>query len=434
MAVFRGLRHIASFWASAERVKASGHYSEQNDTSVLFGEPAFSRLYGEVVDKTIGVVCDLRGDYLIYGWRPWLLPMALLGMINCGAFITTLMAALTTEGTPIHWYWDWPGVTISGFLLYIGWWWYPRSRFSHFIIFDRRNQLIHLPRWFSHQQDSIRWQEADLGVVDMPSGLLSEHIATFLTVVPPPLTLQQQGTKPWYRFFKYHEDDKDPKELKRYGGYPVDGSEAVFRFVVDFMTRPPEQCIALDAMPTFEVELEYKADNDFPRFIHKYRYFFAMIDPERLPTQPNWIRDEQGHWQQVRPAVRARFGWFGLWNRSYTLPPHLRGTQADPACKDDPAAPLPVARWYSQENTGTGELIGQPAAVLAAVLRGEGMPNPESLAQTRLPEGGWPGPGNNWWYQQFEAIPLEDQQAESSAAAVLPIAREQSEEQEPDVR
>ncbi|MFY0663853.1 MAG: hypothetical protein JXQ97_04465 [Natronospirillum sp.] len=388
----------------ADKVLASDGYSPNSDDSTLVGEKGYSLHGHKVTDKLCNVAVDLRGDFLIYGWRPWMAPMTLLWAISGGFGITALIAALTTEGESIHWVWDWPGVAFCAVLFYISFWWYFRSPFSHYIVFDRRHRLIHLPRWFSHKQDSIRWEDADLCVLDMLTGYFHESITTELSVVPPPLSLQQQGTKPWWRFFKYHYDSKRPVDLKEHDGYPAEGAEAVFRFIVDFMTRPPEQSVALDAMSFKDMGIEMKqfGNNDFERTIKNHKEFWSLIDPERLPTEPNWVRDEHGHWQQVRPAVRARFGWFGLWNKSYTLPPHLRGTRADPACKNDPLAPLPVSRWFAVEDGGTGELVGQPADVLAAVLRGEGMPSKESLAQTRLKEGGWPGPERDWWYEQFE--------------------------------
>jgi len=398
MAVFRGLKGKPIAFATAEQIKATGRYSETNNASTLIGEQTYSRFYAKVTDKTLGIVCDLRGDYLIYGWRPWGIPMALIAFFSLGIGVSGLILPGNL------WILTWPGTLLCAFLFVISFWWYFRSPFSHFIVFDRRNQLIHLPRWFSHKQDTIRWKEADLCVLDMPTGYFFEHVTTELHLVPPPLTLQHQGTRHWWRFFKYHYDSKQPHIIKEYNGYTVDGSEAVFRFIIDFMTYPPEQSIALDAMCMKDMDIEMKelGNNNFERSVSKYKKFWSLIDPERLPSEPNWTRDKQGQWQQLRPAVRARFGWFGLWNKSYTLPPHLRGTRADPACKNDPEAPLPVARWYSIENEGTGELIGQPAEVLAAVLRGEGMPSKESLDKTRLEEGGWPGPFHDEWYEQFE--------------------------------
>lgn len=384
----------------AEQVLASDGYSENNDASTLVGEQGYSFYYEKAAIKLCNIAVDLRGDYLIYGWRPWGLPMTLLWMFSGGLGITAVIAALTTQGEAMHWIWDWPGAALCALLFYLSYWWYFRSPFSHYIVFDRRHQLIHLPRWFSHKQDSIRWIEADLCVLDMLTGYFNESITTELSVVPPPLSLQQQGSKPWRRFFKYHHDSKRPHILKNFNGYPMEGAEAVFRFIVDFMTCPPERCMALDIIcyKDWDIEMEKMGNNDFERAIRKEKTLWSLIDPERLPTEPNWIRDAQGHWQQIRPAVRARFGWFGLWNKSYTLPPYLRGTKADPAHKDDPHAPLPVSRWFAVEDGGTGELVGQPPEVLAAVLRGEGMPSRESLEKTRLQEGGWPGPERDWWY------------------------------------
>ena len=388
----------------AEKVLASDGYTEKNDDSTLVGEQGYSLHGYEVKDKLCNIAVDLRGDYLIYGWRPWGLPMSLLWGISGGFGITGILLSLMRDTPSQIWLLTWPGVIFCAVMFYISYWWYFRSPFSHFIVFDRRNQLIHLPRWFSHKQDSIRWAEADLCVLDMLTGYFNESITTELSVVPPPLTLQQQGTKPWWRFFKYHYDSKRPVDLKEHNGYPFEGAEAVFRFIIDFMTYPPERSLALDIMcyKDMSIQTENLGNNDFERAIKKYKKLWSLIDPERLPIQPNWIRDEQGEWQQVRPAVRARFGWFGLWNKSYTLPPYLRGTRADPVFRNDPTAPLPVSRWFAVADGGTGELVGQPAELLASVLRGEGMPSKASLDKTRLKEGGWPGPERDWWYAQFE--------------------------------
>jgi len=403
MAVFRGLQGKPIAFASAEQIKATGRYSETNDASTLTGEQTYSFMHQKVVDKTLAGLCVLRGDYLIYGWRPWLAPMTLIMLFSLGTLTTALILKLSPAPSNL-WVLSWSGIAFSALLFVISYLWYPRSRFSHYIVFDRRNRLIHLPRWFSHKQDTIRWEEADLCVLDMPTGYFFEHITTELHLVPPPLTLQHQGTRRWWRFFKYHFDSKEPKVLKNFNGVTYDGAEAVFRFIVDFMTQPPEKSMTLDAVIFNDMDVEMKelGNNDFKRAVSKCQKLWSLIDPERLPSEPNWVRDDEGHWQQIRPAFRARFGWFGLWNKSYTLPPHLRGTQADPACKNNPEAPLPVARWYSKEHDGTGELVGQPPEVIASVLHGKGMPSTASLELTRLEEGGWPGPFHDEWYAQFE--------------------------------
>ncbi|RUO33730.1 hypothetical protein [Aliidiomarina soli] len=407
MPIYRGIdngKGQRKFRFYANEILSSRRYNKEHGSAVLIGEKTYNRLYQGITDKTIGVFCDLRGDYLIYGWRPWILPMAIIALLSLGFGITALLATLTLEGEPPVWWLSWYGVGASTICAYISFFGYAHSPFSHYIVFDRRNKLVHLPRWLSHKQDSIRWDDADIAVIDMPSGILGETTDTELHVLPPPVSFNKHGTRRWFRHFKFHFDSKAPHELKAYNGYTVDGAEAVYRFIVDFMTKPREQSIALDAICShdLDIELEIYGDNDFEKAVSKYKKLWSLIDPERLPTESNWERNSDGNWQQIRPAVRARFGWFGLWNKSYTLPPHLRGTKADPDYKDDPNAPLPVSRWYSIEDEGTGELVGQPPAVIASVLRGDGMPDKASLERTRLKEGGWPGIRRDWWYQQFE--------------------------------
>src|SRR5690554_624161 len=157
MPVYRGIRQ-KPFRKSFAQILASGHYSTKNDASVLTGEQTFSRLYERVVDKTLGLVCDLRGDFLIYGWRPWNVPMVLLWMFSLGFMITGIILTVMRDTPSQIWLLTWPGgILFCAALFYLSFWWYFRSPFSHYIVFDRRHRLIHLPRWFSHKQDSIRW-------------------------------------------------------------------------------------------------------------------------------------------------------------------------------------------------------------------------------------------------------------------------------------
>lgn len=418
MPVYRGGTDQPRYIFKADKILASERYSAQHSSSVLTGEKTYSRVYQRVTDKTIGVFCDLRGDYLIYGWRPWLIPMALLGVIALGQLVLGLII-LFAGHSPSLWTLTWPfGVLSSLLATYISLFWYSSSPFSHYVVFDRRNKLVHLPRWFSHKQDSIRWDDADIAILNVPSGILGETTETQLNVVPPPLSFNKHGTSRWFRHFKFHDDSKAPHQLKQYDGHTVDGAEAVYRFIIDFMTKPREQNISLDALCFLDlnIEMEELGNNSFEASLQNHRKLWSLIDPERLPTEPNWERDRENNWQQTRPAVRARFGWFGLWNKSYTLPPHLKGTKADPDYKDDPNAPLPVSRWHSIENEGTGELIGQPPEVIASVLRGDGMPDKASLERTRVEKGGWPGTRFDWWYQQFETAESNASESEQAVA------------------
>jgi len=96
MPVYRGIGQ-RPFRKNFEQILATGRYSEKNDASVLTGEQTFSRRYGKVVDKTIGIVCDLRGDYLIYGWRPWGVPMTLIWMFSLGFLVAGIVLTVMRD-------------------------------------------------------------------------------------------------------------------------------------------------------------------------------------------------------------------------------------------------------------------------------------------------------------------------------------------------
>jgi len=267
---------------------------------------------------------------------------------------------------------------------------------DRYVVFDRRNQLVHLPRWFSRKQDSIPWEEADFGIIDVRHGQFDMQKGTNLYVVKPPWSLLHDGYFNWRTGICFHQESKIWRDMTR-EGESIEGAESVFRFIIDFMTRPPERSVSLNYIVGMDHVLEKQGNVD--RYPASYGYFYKWLDPECLPDKPNWQRTADGRWQQLAPAVTVRAGWFGLWGRSHTLMPHLRGTRSDPAFHNDPEAPLPGSRWVAVEDGGTGELIGQPPEVIRAILQGQGMPSKEQLEATRLKEGGWPGPGHPEWYE-----------------------------------
>jgi|SRR5690554_4967675 len=108
MAVFRGLQGKPIAFATAEQIKATGRYSETNDASTLTGEKSYSLLFNKVTDKAPVPLSDLRGDYLIFGWRPWLVPMTLIMMLSLGALSTGLLLRLSPAPSDL-WILTWPG-------------------------------------------------------------------------------------------------------------------------------------------------------------------------------------------------------------------------------------------------------------------------------------------------------------------------------------
>lgn len=360
--------------------------SVKNDDSVLWGEKSVNSLNLQLTDKMPGGGAS-QGDYLIYGWKPFLYFLSVPMIAGLATGLGSLIDVIFFRGQG-NLFGAWEDI-ILGFGLVIVWGCYAfLSPYDRYVVFDRRNRLVHLPRWFSRKQDSIRWEEADFGIIDVRLGQFWNEKGTNLYVVKPPWSLLHQGYFNWRTAICIHEESKQWHELSQEGHY-VNGAESVFRFIVDFMTRPPERSVALDYIASMDQVLEDRGNIDYVPSI--YGYHFQWIDPERLPTEPNWLRAADGHWQQLAPPVTVRVGWFGLWGRSHTLMPHLRGTRSDPAFHDDPEAPLPGSRWIAVEDGGTGELVGQPPEVIRAVLQGQGMPSKEQLDATRLEEGGWPG-------------------------------------------
>lgn len=365
MAVFRG---GGGYYIAQQKLKDGElPISENNDCSVLWGQKTRHPVTGGKVTH-LGQGWQL-GDFIVCGWKPYWSAWVSTVLVPLSLAFTMTLGYFFHGHDPENYFFfsDWRLAILFSvstvFIYYAAF----HARFPRFVIFDRRHGLVHLPRFFSRRQDSIRWQDADFCIIDTRGGYLMDKTATVLLTAPPPWDLRSQGCcKPWKQIMFGMGEGDDPDNAD---------AEPAFRNIVRFMMEPPSKGVPLKDLVDTDCAISSQYKNNLRLFRTKLGRETSLLDPERLPSKPNWIKDRFGNWKKVGPGACARAGWFGLWGQTHTLPPHLRGTKADPAYRQDPNAPDPADRWFTREEDpdGTGELVSQPQEVIEAVLR-EGMP------------------------------------------------------------
>ena len=306
---------------------------------------------------------NLCGDHLAFGWPRLVTP---IGVIS---FLLLLWALPNYIWTGKH---EWmqhsahAALAISLLGLYYSFF----SRYNQFVIFDRKNQLVHISQYIGRRFHTLTWDDFDYIILDHKTSFLGlSHSAHILTATPP-WSIQKHGL-PWSwpfisRMIESADEGRALDQRLRHK------AEETVEFIIDFMTESRTQPHILNVTIEMDKRLTFHAKDDYKRYRTQNLKHWVLVDPGRLPEKPNWIKDAEGNWKKLHSGAVARAGWLGLWGITHTLPRHLRGTRADPAHTNDPDAPRPGLRWYAHENEGTGELANQPDDVIEAVLT-EGM-------------------------------------------------------------
>jgi hypothetical protein len=268
--------------------------SSENDTSALRGD--VSAKHGVV---HMGDV-QLEGDLAAYGWKPAWGVLGASGMALFCAGIPALVGFFF-GGAPWSWFYFGGTATPLGIVFFI---WYPFiAAFPRLVIFDRRRRLVHIPRWFSRRPDAVRWQDAQFLILDEPTGYLSMYRATALFALRPGWSIETDGYPAWrYRqeFYRSANDDS-----------PSGDVEACWRFIVSFMTDPPEECepaVEVVKRSKSVVDLRY-GGTDWAAYRQSFsgggRMWKRLYGTELL-TEPNWIRDADGAWHELPEGPRER--------------------------------------------------------------------------------------------------------------------------------
>ena len=250
------------------------------------------------------------GDYLLYGYWPWRMPWLILafvcGCLSFAGFVSYASAVAHdlphAASTYIHIALTTLVIAVFGF-----WHGFRNFRYRKYIVFDRKNHLVHIPRLFGMDTDVVRWKDAGLCVVNTITGYAGLRTAGNIYVCRPPWDLISDGYPPMrYRAWVYGMGD-------RYGG--GESAERIWRFIVNFMTQPPAQSVIGDFKDEDIVELvegEFGGNWDvffreeWPRRLKQPVGVLKHFRPELLGSQPNWVREPDGQWRYVKPTAQAR--------------------------------------------------------------------------------------------------------------------------------
>ncbi|MCH8544100.1 MAG: hypothetical protein LAT61_11060 [Alcanivorax sp.] len=375
MAFFRGGRRadwknggIALFRAQKQLKEGAWPVGHNDDKSIVWQGHPRNKNEG---DRYIQPAVYFSGDYLVYGGIKLASLAALTGyLLLCWAIPNYIW---TGEYT-----WMRQSANISVVLGVLFLYYSIFSRFSHFVVFDRRNQLVHISYYFGRRFHSVTWQDFDYIVLDCHTSSFGTAHSAEIRTAPPPWSLEKHGLPfSWNLRSRLIEREEEAYITDRAPRYRI---ERTVELIIDFMSQRRTHPQLIGITKDMDKQLTVQSKDDYKHYRRSTLKPWALIDPEKLPDEPNWKKNEHGNWEKLHRGTIARAGLFGLWGISHTLPPYLRGTRADPAYKKDQDAPRPGLRWYSHENEGTGELVNQPDDVVEAVLT-EGM-----SALERFPE------------------------------------------------
>ena len=305
----------------------------------------------------------LCGDFLVFSCR------RLAGPIGVVSLLLLFWAWPNYIWTGEH-AWMKPSAHASLILGGLGLYYSILSRHNQFVIFDRRSKLVHVSQYLGRRFHTVSWEEFDYIVIDHHTSFFgSVHEARILTA-PPPWSLENDGLSLLLNFkSRFIESTTEAHTMER---TPKHNIEGIVEFIIDFMNQKRTHPSVFNLSKEQDSKLTCHAKDNYANYRSRILRPWSLVDPERLPDKPNWKKDGNGMWKKMHDGTIARAGWFGLWGVTHTLPPHLRGTRADPEYKNDLTAPRPGLRWHTHENEGTGELANQPEEVIEAVLT-EGM-------------------------------------------------------------
>lgn len=324
MPIVRGFGPIQGWkkgWATFSRFEI---LSIVNDDSVL--DPMYWKAppgYPHWKDTSpFSVITVCTQSYLVYPLKPlanFVLGLAGLGFIlafygfvNWFAFKVPVALWIAFSGVvmmPVFW---WVGGAISlGFNRI--WPFFYR----HCLIFDRKRKLVHIPHW-RRGWDRIRWEDAELILFDRNQEPLPIAQYSCLWLARPPFNvLARRNPWPWQRIElqKTTQDYQYANQLNvKWLAEYMNGNDVGPLLGDEHEPESPDQVLDDDYLGTQWWELErwppkalfehykkvgWKNLSEVDQLTLQTRAAFAKIDPDKLPSDPTWWRDEEGNWNHV---------------------------------------------------------------------------------------------------------------------------------------
>ncbi|MGM0677100.1 MAG: hypothetical protein ACQETW_06795 [Pseudomonadota bacterium] len=177
---------------------------------------------------------------------------------------------------------------------------------NRFIVFDRSNQLTYIPKKFTSRHDSIRWKDTSFFIFDENYlTRLNTYSNTNITLVPPPLDGKKGEVPGPYGIGRLIF--LQGLHVRHYNSAEA---EAIYRYIVAFMTQPPDKGILREIQQTEQAICNEEYDGDRDAMRRHLGWFWYRLDLEKLPNQPNWIRHPNGRWERTGPGVKVLRPWW----------------------------------------------------------------------------------------------------------------------------
>lgn len=244
----------------------------------------------------------LYGDYFVIGWRPWGMVLGTIGFLSFCFSILKFIDAFSSYGSRYDF------LVASSFLcvsvgLFV--YWITNNRYRKFIVFDRKNSLVHIPRYFDDSWDVVRWNDLNVLIIDESTGYagLRKCTCVYLAIPGTDLKKKEYPFSPFRRRQLFLTDGgSTEKEIFSY----CRRAERFWLFVVDFMSKPVMNSVFGD-YSQFSQVVEDKCHGDWDYFFRKYwppriswyrKHLLDRFRPELLDREPNWTRHPDGSWDR----------------------------------------------------------------------------------------------------------------------------------------
>ncbi|MCG5515354.1 MULTISPECIES: hypothetical protein [unclassified Ectothiorhodospira] len=273
-------------------------FSPEHIEEPLNGDTRFQN--GDSVDYWPGLSWE-EGDKLIFGYFS---ASTTLASIGTGISLVGIAGIITSTNQPSL------GLLVSSLIALpfgmVIFWISLRTRANRFIVFDRKHQVTHTPKKLSAKHDSIKWRDTSFFIFD--EGYLHRPMTysnTNITLVPPPLDGKKGEVPGPYGIGRLIF--LQGLHVRHYNSAEA---EAIYRYIVAFMTQPPDKSILREIQQTEQAICNEEYDGDRDAMRRHLGWFWYRLDLEKLPNQPNWIRHPNGRWERTGPGVKVLRPWW----------------------------------------------------------------------------------------------------------------------------
>ena len=273
MPVLRAYGGLSPTWGGY--VNAQHHVSKKNDTSIL--EPGI-----DSVIEYHGYA--FRDGYYVVGYWPWaniLVGLTALATIGGGM----LFLAMAAGEFP----WSLLLIILASLMtpaMFLFWLYPPYHVYGKFVVFDRINGLVHIPRLLSGH-DRIRFEDASFIFINrIHYGGMRSSVYWYL--YRPGMDLVRDSIP--YGAWRWL--------LELYFNYTEKAAQEDWHFLVHFMKYERNAINSIEEVYIRRFNLKLP----FYRQYHRFKYV-----QKQLGTAPNWERAADGTWKRLEDHPWARF-------------------------------------------------------------------------------------------------------------------------------